>query len=324
MSGETVLITGASGFIGSHVTRYLLAEGSRTVVAITRKSSGDLRARELAERGACVIQGSFYGREVLNRIFENHRVRAVVHLAALRGAGNGQWADYEEVNILGTQRLLEAALERGVEKFIFCSSVGVHGTVPGELPARVDTPLRGDNEYHLSKILAEREVLESISRGLNALILRPTITYGSGDTGFPRMLVHLVKTKRLLLPRREVKIHLLDVAGFAKLVGRVLDSPVPAQRTFFAADADAVSLQRLADLIHRFHFQTAYPTYLRLPQAFFEILAGVGKAVNNGKWTTRVKLISRDWYYNLQSTIDEFGYAPSNTYETFIQSLGRG
>ncbi len=324
MMNETVMVTGASGFIGSHVVRRLLAEKSRKVVAVTRKSEEDCRVKEMAENGAFLVQGNFCDPSILKRIFGNHRIQAVIHLAALRGAGNGKWADYEEVNVLGTQRLLEEACSHGVKKFIFCSSVGVHGTIPQELPATAKTPFLGDNDYHISKIMAEREVMKSISQGFNALILRPTITYGPGDTGFPKTLVHLVKNKRLLLPSREVKIHLLDVMGFSRLIDRALTNTFPSQRIFFVADSEPVSLHKLTDLIHLFYFQTTYPSHLRLPQFFFSLLSRIVQLAKNEKWATRIKLISRSWFYDLQPTVDQFDYLPSRTCESFIEFMSQG
>jgi len=110
----------------------------------------------------------------------------VIHVAAIRGGGGASSGEFQEVNVNGTERLLRAAYERNVQKFIFCSSVGVHGTIPVTVPAAIETALHGDSQYHQSKIASEAAVQDFIRKGLNAYIVRPTITYGPGDDGFPK------------------------------------------------------------------------------------------------------------------------------------------
>lgn len=211
MNKEYVLITGATGFIGGHVANKLLSEGKYALIAIVRKSDKYRNVEELKQRGAILVEGIFYDENLIAKIFNKFPVRYVIHIAALRGGGAGTEGKYHTVNVHGTEVLLEGSLSHQVKKFIFCSSVGVFGTIPCELPANINTRLNGDNAYHRSKIVAEQKVQKYIDKGLDAFVVRPAITYGSNDDGFSAILVKLVRKRLLLLPSNENSIHLLDV-----------------------------------------------------------------------------------------------------------------
>jgi dihydroflavonol-4-reductase len=301
--GKTnILITGATGFIGSHVAEALLPKQQYQLIAIARETGRYKNTDHLKERGTVLFQGEFWNERLLERIFKAYPIDSVIHLAALRGAGTGQWKDYYEINVRGTESLLQASLNHGVEKFIHCSSVGVYGTIPSDLPARLNTEFKGDSAYHRSKIEAEKKVQEFIQRGLNAFIVRPTIVYGPGDTGFPYKLTGLVRKRLLLLPLRENKIHLISVNRVADVIVRILLSDQTNKRIFLLADESPVSLKELADLTHFYYYGKKYPFFLRLPSFVYGLMLTLADALHNEKWTTRINLISKDWYYDPSET----------------------
>ncbi|NIO21119.1 MAG: NAD-dependent epimerase/dehydratase family protein, partial [Candidatus Aenigmarchaeota archaeon] len=134
MMEKCVLITGATGFIGSHVTKRLLWEREYRVVAIVRKKRSYKNVHDLEENGAILVEGNFCDMNLLENTFERFPIQNVVHIAALRGGGAANRKDYHELNVSGTELLLEASFESQVQRFIFCSSVGVFGTIPKEVP----------------------------------------------------------------------------------------------------------------------------------------------------------------------------------------------
>lgn len=317
MDKEYTLVTGATGFIGSHVVERLLSEGHYAVIAIVRNPGNYKNVTSLRERGVVLIEGSFYDKTILEQVFRKFAVRNVIHIAALRGAGYGAEEDYYRVNVYGTEVLLEESLKNHVTRFLFCSSVGVYGTIPHELPAMVNTALRGDNDYHNSKILSERKVQEFINKGLNAFIIRPTITYGKGDNGFPSTLVKLVRKKMLVLPFRDSRIHLLHVDSLAEVFVQILKKDDITSRIFIVADEAAVSLRELVDAIYYSLYRTKYPSFLRLPNCIFKLMAMFFHLIKGNKWAVRVLLISRNWYYDISTTIRELSYRPADTLACF-------
>ena len=202
--------------------------------------------------------------------------------------------------------LLEASFKNQVKKFIFCSSVGVYGTIPKELPANIMTELNGDNEYHKSKILAEKKVQEFINRGLDAYIARPTITYGIGDNGFPSILITLARKRMLLQPFKDVKIHLLDVNNLAGLFSKIVQTNNLTPRVFIAADERPITLKELVNLIHCHYNKSKYPSFLKLPTSIFKILSLFFKLSRNEKWLTRILLVSKSWHYDIDETMNAF------------------
>ena len=260
MDKRYVLITGATGFIGSHVAEQLLAE-QYPLVAIVRKENDYKNVKDLKRKGTILVEGKFYDEELAEMFFRDFSIESVIHVAALRGGGVGTKEDYYRTNVLGTEILLQASLRHRVNRFVFISSVGVTGTIPGDLPGDTSSKFHGDNMYHESKVLAEQKVRQYIEKGLDAYILRPAITYGAGDDGFPKTLVKLVRGRMLLLPTEDIKIHLLDVNALADLVVKMLRHDRLHQRVFIAADAIPISLRALANKIYKHYYQREYPVF---------------------------------------------------------------
>jgi UDP-glucuronate 4-epimerase len=131
-----ILVTGGAGFIGSHLTRRLLGRGDRVTVLDNFNDFYD-PARKRANFAALegepppvLVEGDIRDAELVDRIFREGKFDAVVHLAARAGVRPSleQPILYEDVNCIGTLRLLEAARHHGPETFIFGSSSSVYGT----------------------------------------------------------------------------------------------------------------------------------------------------------------------------------------------------
>jgi len=321
MNDEHVLITGATGFIGSHVVTKILRDKSFTIIAIVRKIDDYKNVKELEHRGVILIEGSFYDEKLIIYLFEKYPIQHVIHIAAIRGEGSGTSSDYLLVNVQGTGFLLEASLKKRVKKFIYCSSVGVFGSIPHEVPANIKTRLNGDNNYHNSKILAEKKVQEFITRGLNAFIVRPAITYGKNDTGFSSTLIKMVKRKMLLVSFRDNKIHLLDVNKLAEIFYVILTTDYSQNRLFIAADTAPILLRELVDLIHNYYYKKNYPKILKMPHIFFNILFQLFRSINNNKWCVRIQLLYKDWFFNTNELKSLTEIQLSNTREMFLGYL---
>lgn len=137
-SSRTVLVTGAAGFIGSHVAEALLARGDRVVgldnlddfydPALKRGTVAAIEGREDADRFA-FVEGDIRDEARVRELFEEHDARDVVHLAARAGVRPSieQPALYADVNVRGTTVMLEASRVCGVERFIMASSSSVYG-----------------------------------------------------------------------------------------------------------------------------------------------------------------------------------------------------
>jgi nucleoside-diphosphate-sugar epimerase len=321
MSKCSILLTGASGLIGRHVARKLSSLHDAQLVCILRDGERHPQAESLVREGAVIVPGNFYEPAVIQRVFEEHQVQQVIHLAAIRGGGKAATADFQEVNVGGTEHLLRVAYEHGARKFIFCSSVGVYGTIPANMPAGLASPFHGDNQYHQSKIAGEEAVQAYIEKGLNAYIVRPTITYGAGDDGFPQALVNLVKKRMLWLPKSNHRVHLVDVERLAEAFFNLTVNDYPSQRVYVVGDIEPTTLRDLVDWIHLHFYRRPYPAYYCLPDWVFKLAFRLFQNIRNEKWMARVALLSNDWHYQCADSYRLLGIQPVPTREAFARFL---
>ena len=321
MSKQNILITGSTGFVGRHVVRKLAPNQDLRLICIVRGGERHPQANFLLKEGAILVRGEFYGETILKKVFEQYPIRQVIHLAAIRGARNTSPEEFRQVNVEGTALLLRQAYEHGVQKFVHCSSVGVYGTIPLAVPAGIETPLRGDTQYHKSKVAAEEAVREYIQKGLNAYIVRATIAYGSGDEGFPQTLVRLVRRHLLWLPKTNHQVHLVDVERVAEVFLNLIVRDRFPQRIFLATDAEPVPLKDLVDWIHWYFYGRPYPRFLQLPDWMFELAYHLFQGLGNEKWAVRLALICKDWYFQSADTYRMLGIQPASTREAFGRFL---
>ncbi|MCB9377267.1 MAG: GDP-mannose 4,6-dehydratase [Holophagales bacterium] len=143
-----VLVTGGAGFIGSHTTRRLVGRGDRVTVLDDFNDFYDPglkranMARLLAGGGVELVEGDIRDAALVDRLFSERRFDAVVHLAARAGVrpSLAEPILYEEVNCIGTLRLLEAARAHGPSNFVFASSSSVYG-INEKVPFAEDDPV---------------------------------------------------------------------------------------------------------------------------------------------------------------------------------------
>lgn len=171
-----VLLTGGTGFTGKALVRRLLGEGHQ-VTALDYKEG--LKTQELRDWGAKVVIGSVADKDVVADCVEG--VDIVQHLAAAFRELNVPESHYDEINIGGTENMLEAARKAGVKRFVYCSTCGVHGNIDNP-PGGEDAPIQPADYYQRTKYMAEPIVRDyNDNRGLPCVILRPAAIYGPGD-----------------------------------------------------------------------------------------------------------------------------------------------
>jgi nucleoside-diphosphate-sugar epimerase len=188
-----ILVTGGTGFTGSHLTRRLLQQGHQVVVLDNQPG---LFYDELKRLGAQIHLGSVADRGLVFKVAAGCEV--VHHLAAMFRRVNLPKKIYWDVNVEGTRYLLQAALQYGARKFIYCSTCGVHGDVKRE-PADENAPISPEDYYQYTKYEGEKVIPEFLAKGLRIVTLRPTAIYGPGDPERFFMLFKMVSKGRFLM-----------------------------------------------------------------------------------------------------------------------------
>jgi dihydroflavonol-4-reductase len=174
-----VLVTGATGFIGYHVARYL-KKNDIDVVALVRQGSDSSR---LSHLGVRIAAGDVRDYPSVIRALED--CRQIYHLAADYRLWVPDPSTMYAVNVDGARNIMIAARETGVEKIIYTSSVGALATSLDGTPSNEESPVAlGDmtGHYKRSKFIAEREVYSFIEKGLPVVIVSPSTPVGPMDT----------------------------------------------------------------------------------------------------------------------------------------------
>jgi nucleoside-diphosphate-sugar epimerase/glycosyltransferase involved in cell wall biosynthesis len=288
-TGTTVVVTGASGFLGQSLCRSLVRRGF-SVRALTRSGVFELPIQTFRFGGfgdVDMIQHALAG------------AHAVVHLAArvhvMKDRSPDPIADYRAVNVEGTRQLLECARAARVKRVVFASSVKAVGEKTCA-PWNEDTPAKPCDPYGVSKLEAEALLGAAAAEGgLSVAILRLPLSYGPGMGGNMLRLFRLVDRGIPLPAATDNARSLLFVGNFVAAVEAALRSELTGCRTFFVTDGPGVT--------------TA------------ELIRGIGRALGR---QSVVLPLSRDWALRIASVGDRVvpqRFAPSSTIERVFGSL---
>jgi hopanoid-associated sugar epimerase len=176
-SRGTTFVTGGSGHVGANLVRALLERGE-AVRCLVRPGSNNAALDGLdVER----VEGDLRDRESIMRAVAG--CRRVYHVAAFVSLRPGAQQEIFDVNVVGTRHLMEAVERAGVERTVFCSSLGAVGRNPGGVSDETFTvnPFQAELDYEVSKGLAEIEVLRAVVRGVDAVIVNPSGVVGPHD-----------------------------------------------------------------------------------------------------------------------------------------------
>ncbi len=204
-------VTGATGFVGSHVVRQLVDAGHE-VIALVRNPA---KAQELTRLGITIAQGDVTDKESMREPMRG--TDGVFHIAGWYKVGVKDKSDGVKVNIDGTRNVLEVMKELGIPKGVYTSTLAVNSDTHGQV---VDETYRFAgkhlSEYNRTKWVAHYEVADPlISAGLPLVIVLPGVIYGPGDTSIIRgAFLQYLQGKLPIVPARTAFswVHVEDIA----------------------------------------------------------------------------------------------------------------
>jgi nucleoside-diphosphate-sugar epimerase len=233
-----VLLTGASGFIGSRVLARLVARGISTVVLVRSTSSRSLMGEGLG----CVDvrEGSLGDAASLAVAMEG--VTHVIHCAGKTKVLRE--SEFEEVNVGGTRKLLGAAIGAGVSRIVHLSSLAAVGPARSDRPAMEGDEVRPVSAYGRSKLGAERVLLGE--GGVQSLVLRPGGVYGPGDRDFLELFRAVKRGLCPMFDGGRQELTLVYVEDLVDVVVGCLDAEVEGNRIYHVANSEVVTAGELA------------------------------------------------------------------------------
>jgi dihydroflavonol-4-reductase len=286
-----VYVSGASGFVGSHVVAAL--EGRGATVRTERVDVLDAAGLERVLRGC----------------------DAVVHAAALYSYDD-EPGRLEAVNVRGTETILAAAVRAGVRRFVHTSTAGTCGPVAGRAATERDAPPPWELTvpYKRTKIAAERLVLDAVRRGLDAVVVNPTTPVGEGDrrptpTG---AMVAGVARGRFRAYLASTGLNVVDVLDVAEGHALALERGRCGER--YLLGAENLSLRELFTRIAA--LAGLRPPRLRIPYPALQV-AAVLRLANRQE----VTLARLPMYFDCTKAQRELGYAPGPIEPALAESV---
>ena len=308
-----ILITGASGFIGSFIVEEALKQGFDTWAAV-RKSSSKVY---LQDERIHFIELNLSSKEQLVSQLRDQQFDYVVHAAGVTKCLNK--ADFRRINTEGTKNLIDALLEVGMplKRFVFISSLSIFGAIKEQQPydeiRESDMP-QPNTAYGRSKLEAEH-YLESLGTRVPYIILRPTGVYGPREKDYFIMAKSIKQHSDFAVGYQRQDITFVYVQDVVQAVFLALDRGENG-RKFFLSDGQVYQSTTFSDLIHE---ELGRPWWIRITAPVWVLrvitffgeyvgrLTGKVTALNNDKYNI---LKQRNWRCDIQPAIDELGFQP--------------
>lgn len=298
MAPVRVLVTGASGFVGAAVLRSLASDPAYQAVGVSRTPS---------LRGFWLLSPDLDAKGDWSELV--HGCDAIVHCAArvhvMHDQGAAALDTYRQANVEGTCALASQAAVAGARRFVFISSVKVHGesTAAGR-PIRVGDEPRPLDAYSSSKLEAERRLAE-IARdsGMEVVIIRPPLVYGPGvKANFLRMMRWVDRGIPLPFGALDNRRSFVALDNLVSLIKLCIEHPAAANQTFLVSDQMDLSTTELLRRMAR--ALGVAPRLLPVPGSIIEFMA---------RWSGHAELAQRlcgSLQVDCSDTCERLGWLP--------------
>jgi nucleoside-diphosphate-sugar epimerase len=208
-NSELYLVTGAAGFVGSHLVEYLASQGVH-VRAMVRKAAQGERLKAFTSD---IVIGDLRDPDSLARACEG--VTGVFHVAALFRQEGVPDQDFIDINVHGVRKILDASVEAGVKRFVHCSTNGVHSDIK-DPPADETAPFNPGDLYQETKLEGEKIAMDYFQRGvISGVVLRPTMIYGPGDDRTLKLFKMVAEGRFFYVGPGKAYTHWVDVRDLA-------------------------------------------------------------------------------------------------------------
>jgi nucleoside-diphosphate-sugar epimerase len=320
-----VIVTGGTGFIGSHLVEALVQAGHDVYCAVrnTNEAIRNLPAHTIPVNIDKIISGRF----------PFDRGDALFHLAAIRHRWGVSQDEYVSANVGLTQALLEASTGR-IDQFIYGSSIAVFGW-PGKGPIDESFSYAPLNEYGKSKVRCEKLMMERshISKP-QITIIRPSITYGRRDpTGMlTKLATMLNRGIYATVGSGENRVQLVHVSDLVQGFIKALGNERAYGRDYIVTARSPISINRLVEIVAReigkpvprmnIPLWASYLTAFALESCYAAGLKITGQEPIIAR--EKIQVMATDRHYSIDRAMDELGYAPAYDYSNGVKDFVQG
>lgn len=326
---ERILITGASGFIGSFIVEEALAKGMEVWAAVRKSSSRAF----LTDSRIHFIELTLSDASRLQKQLGGHAFDYVVHAAGVTKCLHAD--DFYKVNTQGTKNLVEALLatHQPLRRFVYLSSLSIYGPVRDQQPYEeirdTDTP-QPNTAYGRSKLAAEQylDQLGAQGKELPFVVLRPTGVYGPRERDYYMMAKSIKQHVDFAVGYQRQDLTFVYVSDVVQAVFLALDHGVTGAK-YFLSDGEVYLSRTFSDYLHR---EMGNPWWVRVKAPLFVLraitflgeywgrLTGKVTALNNDKYHI---MRQRNWRCDIQPAITQLGYKPQVKLEEGVRRTVR-
>ena len=303
-----ILVTGATGFTGHNLAKRLLQDGHQVRLLVRGRSRVALEPHPALE----ICEGDIRDREAVDKAVAG--MRKVFNLAAMYRTASAVDQDYRDIHVEGTRHLVEAAVKYRVERFVHCSTVGVHGDVKVP-PATEESPYAPADIYQRTKLEGELLAREYAARhGLALSVIRPTAIYGPGDMRLLKLFKLATRNITPVIGSGQIYYHMVYIDDLVE--GFVLASEVEAAvgQVFIIGGEENMILDDLLTTISRI---TGRPeTKIHVPALPFQLAGSLCEkiciplGIEPPIYRRRVDFFTKSRSFDIGKAKRLLGYAP--------------
>lgn len=303
---KSIAITGATGFVGSHMVKYFASQAYR-VIALGRQKQAPIRLLEFAQWQQFDLSNNI---PVID-------TDILIHCAGLVD-DHSSYHNLEQVNVIGTKKLLQNF--RG-KHFIYISSASVYSSYESSISETSQIDTRELSKYGLSKLKAENEVKNWTQ--CKTTIIRPRAVYGTRDRVLLPRILNLKRGRNILFPvRKNAHISMTHIDNLCHAVHCAIQHQTFDSRIYNVADTESYYMHDVvADLIKHVHKQNIrfriIPRFLLLPIIY--ILQIIGSSTVSKQ---AIEYLQYDCVLDIQRAINEIQYRPTRNFYDSLDSIG--
>lgn len=306
----TILVTGATGFLGSALVAQLVKQGQPVRIL----ARDERKAREQFGDAVSIIQGEITGAAQVQQAVDG--ATTIYHFAGRLYHPSTPAQLYYRTHVEGTRILLAACKGQSqLQRIVHCSTTGVHG-VTGKTPAAEDAPFAPSNPYEASKLEGELLALKAHKeQGLPISVVRPGLVYGPGDLHLLGFFSSIKKGRPCLIDGGKALIHPIYIDNMTTAFLLCAERPQAIGHSYTIAGDHPVSFRELAAAIARALGKPLprgdLPLWLaNVASDIFALIPGI-KGENAPLTRSRVQFLTNSRVYDIGRARTDLGFAPT-------------